>query len=170
MEMRVKDGGKSESQVVITWIRLELTGDISRRENGQTSTGSSSTRRLEKLFKEEKQMAVMKRIAATAAEFNPEPLAELMTGASSHSGEGWHAINWQQVNRNVKRLQARIVQAMSICARKCTTYMHQQCATNMPQQCTTYMRPQCTTPVTTSQLFLSKMNEYPITPLNLSLR
>ncbi|MGB5060141.1 MAG: reverse transcriptase N-terminal domain-containing protein, partial [Candidatus Promineifilaceae bacterium] len=33
------------------------------------------------------------------------------TGASSHSGEGWHAINWQQVNRNVKRLQARIVQA-----------------------------------------------------------
>ena len=36
----------------------------------------------------------------------PEPV-----GAVSHERAGWHAIDWQAVNENVRRLQARIVKA-----------------------------------------------------------
>jgi RNA-directed DNA polymerase len=32
-------------------------------------------------------------------------------GAASHALEQWHAINWQNVHQNVRRLQARIVKA-----------------------------------------------------------
>lgn len=32
-------------------------------------------------------------------------------GAPSHVEDGWHSIDWQQVNQNVRRLQARIVKA-----------------------------------------------------------
>ncbi len=32
-------------------------------------------------------------------------------GAASHEEVDWHAIDWQQVNENVRRLQARIVKA-----------------------------------------------------------
>src|SRR4029079_11122484 len=32
-------------------------------------------------------------------------------GAASHEVGDWHAIHWQQVNQNVRRLQARIVKA-----------------------------------------------------------
>src|SRR5258707_4116533 len=32
-------------------------------------------------------------------------------GAASHDAEDWHAINWRQAQRLVRRLQARIVQA-----------------------------------------------------------
>lgn len=71
---------------------------------------------------------------------------------------------------STRRRSSQLSVMLSICARKCTTYMHQQCTTNMHQQCTTYMRPQCTTPVATGRPVVSKMNEYPINPLNLSLR
>jgi RNA-directed DNA polymerase len=37
--------------------------------------------------------------------------AEPPAGAVSHQPEGWHSINWRAVNENVRRLQARIVQA-----------------------------------------------------------
>jgi len=33
-------------------------------------------------------------------------------GAVSDEAAEWYAINWQTVNRNVRRLQVRIVQAM----------------------------------------------------------
>jgi RNA-directed DNA polymerase len=33
------------------------------------------------------------------------------TGAVSHNINGWHNINWQAINGNVRRLQARIVKA-----------------------------------------------------------
>lgn len=32
-------------------------------------------------------------------------------GAASHQERGWHAINWQTANREVRRLQVRIVKA-----------------------------------------------------------
>ena len=35
----------------------------------------------------------------------------MLTGAASHAPVDWHRINWQTVHRNVRRLQARIVQA-----------------------------------------------------------
>jgi RNA-directed DNA polymerase len=37
--------------------------------------------------------------------------AEIPAGAVSHDTLEWHAINWQQVHENVRRLQARIVKA-----------------------------------------------------------
>src|SRR5947209_17402106 len=35
----------------------------------------------------------------------------IQAGAASHPEVDWHAINWQKVHQNVRRLQARIVQA-----------------------------------------------------------
>ena len=32
-------------------------------------------------------------------------------GAVSGDADGWYAVNWQAINRNVRRLQVRIVQA-----------------------------------------------------------
>ena len=32
-------------------------------------------------------------------------------GAASHAEVDWHSIDWQHVNKNVRRLQARIVKA-----------------------------------------------------------
>jgi RNA-directed DNA polymerase len=37
--------------------------------------------------------------------------AEYPAGAASHAEVDWHAIDWQQVHQNVRRLQARIVKA-----------------------------------------------------------
>ena len=37
--------------------------------------------------------------------------AALTAGAASHVRVDWHAINWRKVHQNVRRLQARIVQA-----------------------------------------------------------
>ena len=57
-------------------------------------------------------MAVMKSIATTADQYAPKATnAESSTGASSHTGDGWHDINWYKVHQNVRRLQARIVKA-----------------------------------------------------------
>jgi RNA-directed DNA polymerase len=39
-------------------------------------------------------------------------IAARITGAASHTTVEWHAIKWQKVHRNVRRLQARIVKAM----------------------------------------------------------
>jgi RNA-directed DNA polymerase len=36
---------------------------------------------------------------------------EQSTGASFHGITDWHAIEWQKVNKNVRRLQVRIVKA-----------------------------------------------------------
>jgi len=40
----------------------------------------------------------------------PAP-ADTMAGATSHAAVDWHAIDWRQAHRIVRRLQARIVQA-----------------------------------------------------------
>ena len=37
--------------------------------------------------------------------------AALPAGAASHAEVDWHSIDWQHVNQNVRRLQARIVKA-----------------------------------------------------------
>ncbi len=37
--------------------------------------------------------------------------AALPAGAASHAEVDWHSIDWQNVNQNVRRLQARIVKA-----------------------------------------------------------
>ena len=48
-------------------------------------------------------------VATTANEGNFDAVSP--TGASSHDSLEWHLINWHQVHREVRRLQARIVQA-----------------------------------------------------------
>ena len=73
-------------------IGVEPNGNIIPRENGQTSIGSFFTREFDKLTKETKQM-----------------IAEVTAGAVSHTSIDWHAIDWQKVEENVRRLQARIV-------------------------------------------------------------
>ena len=58
-------------------------------------------------------MAVMKQMVTVADRDTLRPSnTNSMTGASSHTGEAWHDIEWRQVHRNVRRLQARIVQAV----------------------------------------------------------
>ena len=47
----------------------------------------------------------------TAEQASTEPSEEDSAGASFHRGTDWHAIDWQAVNNNVRRLQARIVKA-----------------------------------------------------------
>jgi RNA-directed DNA polymerase len=57
-------------------------------------------------------MAVMKQIALAGDFYTQDPqTATSLTGASSHTGEGWHDINWRKAHQNVRRLQARIVKA-----------------------------------------------------------
>src|SRR6266436_5156505 len=63
------------------------------------------TRTLDETTQEEKQMTVE---TTTRAHHAHEKNS---TGASFHVETDWHAINWQTVNHNVRRLQARIVKA-----------------------------------------------------------
>ena len=68
--------------------------NMTSRESGQTSTWCFQTKELVEPTNEGKQMAAGK-----------------PAGAPSHETEDWRAVDWRTVNRNVKRLQARIVQA-----------------------------------------------------------
>ena len=47
----------------------------------------------------------------TAKTASTEPSEEQIAGASFHGVTDWHAIDWQAVNQNVRRLQERIVKA-----------------------------------------------------------
>src|SRR5262249_5954540 len=76
--------------------RRDRGGDITPRESGQTSAGSSLTREPGQPPQEAKQMTA----AATQA------------GAASGDSPDWHAIDWRKVHAVVRRLQARIVKAV----------------------------------------------------------
>jgi len=80
---------------------VEPCGNITLRESEQTSVWSFITRTFEKPSKEEKQMAAEK---ASTEEEKP-------ASAFSHIDENWDAIQWYRTQRNVRRLQARIVKA-----------------------------------------------------------
>jgi hypothetical protein len=101
MELRVREDGESEGRPVMGRIGVEPNGDMIPRESGQTSIWSFITRGLDQPIKEEKQMTV-----------NSTARAEMRAGAASHETVDWHAIDWQKVHRNVRRLQARIVKAV----------------------------------------------------------
>jgi RNA-directed DNA polymerase len=47
----------------------------------------------------------------TAEQATTEPSEVEAAGASFHGVTDWHAINWREINHNVRRLQARIVKA-----------------------------------------------------------
>src|SRR5262245_2160589 len=74
--------------------RSRAYGDITPRENGQTSLWSFLTRESGKPTKEEKRMTT-----------------ENSVGAASDVKMNRPAINWRQVHCNVRRLQIRIVKA-----------------------------------------------------------
>jgi len=78
-------------------LRIEEDG-----ESGQTSVWSFITRTHEEPTQEEKQMTV--EIPSTKEEERP-------AGASSHADDHWDGILWYRTQRNVRRLQARIVKA-----------------------------------------------------------
>lgn len=75
-------------------IGVEPLGDITPRESGPTSLGSFFTKESGKPTREARQMT-----------------ADLSVGAVSSAEMNWHAIDWQMVHRNVRRLQVRIVKA-----------------------------------------------------------
>lgn len=77
------------------WIGVEPIGNITLHESEQTSTWSSITREFDNPTSEVKQMKANDNVAC----------------ATSHREVDWHAINWSKANRNVRRLQARIVKA-----------------------------------------------------------
>jgi N-terminal domain of reverse transcriptase len=102
MRERVKESGESECRLVME--RIEgANNNITSRESGQTSARSFITTTLDEPIKEEKQMTV----EGSRTEISERDAA----GASFHGVTDWHAIEWHKVNKNVRRLQARIVKA-----------------------------------------------------------
>jgi len=91
---RVEDVGKSEGHSVMEWIGPPKGGDT-RPERVLTSDGCLVTREFEKPAEETKQMSAV----------------EIPAGAVSNVTMNWHDIEWDEVHRNVRRLQARIVKA-----------------------------------------------------------
>src|SRR5690349_4112643 len=74
-------------------------GYIIPRESGQTSSWSLTTRKLDQPAKEAKQMSAQLKRGA---------------GAASHRHKtalDWHSLDWHKINQQVRRLQARIVEA-----------------------------------------------------------
>ena len=94
MALRGEDEGRSECRSVMEQIGVEPSGNITSRESGPTSLASFFTKESGKPTREARQMT-----------------AESSVGAVSGAGVNWHAIDWQKVNRNVRRLQVRIVKA-----------------------------------------------------------
>lgn len=81
--------------------------NIISRASEPTSIRSLITREFGKSSQVGKQMAVMKRLPMAI----PATTNNSSTGAPTHDAAGWHDIDWYKVNRNVRRLQARIVKA-----------------------------------------------------------
>jgi RNA-directed DNA polymerase len=94
MRRRVAEDGASEGRPVIGRIPVELPGNITGRESGQTSIGSFLTREFGEPTEETLQMT-----------------AGCPAGAVSHAPMDWRAIPWLPAHREVRRLQARIVKA-----------------------------------------------------------
>src|SRR5215510_7529773 len=105
MEQRVNEDGKSEGTAVMDGTEVEPIGNITSRESGQTSIWSLSTRERGYQAQGAKQMT-----GATTTTV-PRAGVGVAPGAAPHLPTDWHAIPWRQVEREVRRLQARIVQA-----------------------------------------------------------
>src|SRR2546423_11401558 len=97
MSQRVEDEGTSERRPVMGRTGVEPPGDITPRESGQTSLGSSVTR--------EPWPTDSGGEADLSAGQTP-------AGAAPGLAPDWHSIDWRKVWRNVRRLQARIVKAV----------------------------------------------------------
>src|SRR5712691_356546 len=78
------------------WIGVERPRNMTPRASGQTSIWACITKELGQLLEERRQMTAV----AT------------LTGALSTGPGAWHTIDWYAVHRTVRRLQARLVQAV----------------------------------------------------------
>src|SRR5262249_9105514 len=108
MKQRVDEDGESEGPAVMDGIEVEPMGNITSRESGQTSIWSLSTRELGYQANGAKQMTgALKRTV-------PRATAGVAASAATHTPTDWHAIPWRHVEREVRRLQARIVQATQV--------------------------------------------------------
>src|SRR5262249_14817527 len=87
--------GESESRLVMGRIGVALSGKITPRESAQTSIRSFPTR--------EPELPILGTKRMTAV--------ETQAGAVSHKKIDWTTIDRRTVNQNVRRLQARIVEA-----------------------------------------------------------
>jgi RNA-directed DNA polymerase len=96
MGLRAREGGGSECLSVMGGIGIAPQGNIIPRESGQTSAWSLITREFGKSLQAGRQMTAVITLA----------------GAPTYRAVDWNSINWKKVNRNVRRLQARIVKAM----------------------------------------------------------
>jgi hypothetical protein len=90
-----KEDGKSEGRFVMRRIGVAPSGKITPRESGQTSIRSFLTR------KPELPTSGTKRMTAV----------ETQAGAVPNERIDWATIDWRTVNQNMRRLQARIVEA-----------------------------------------------------------
>ena len=101
MRLRVEDEGASERRPVMGRIGVDplvgLEATSPHGESRQTSLWSFVTR--------ESRPTDSGRQADMSA-------AATLAGAAPDVASGWHAINWQKVRSNVRRLQARIVKAI----------------------------------------------------------
>src|SRR5215212_9945402 len=97
MAVRVTDGGGSEGRAVIARIGVATSPHA---QAGRLPPRSLGTREFGQPAAEAKQMTAI-----------PIAPATRRAGAASHDAIDWHAIDWRAVNRTVRRLQARIVQA-----------------------------------------------------------
>src|SRR5262245_15564384 len=95
MGVRVKEDGESESRPVMGRIGVAPPGKIIPHESGQTSIRSFPMREPELPTLGTKRMKAV----------------ETQAGAVPHKQIGWTTIDWRTVNQNVRRLQARIVEA-----------------------------------------------------------
>ena len=108
--MQAEERGESKGQLVMRWIAVESKGKITAPEREQTSARSFITREFEQPSRNEdegEQMTPAKQDGAPL----PHSAKDSASAASSASENNWHAIDWREVDRNVRRLQARIVKA-----------------------------------------------------------
>jgi reverse transcriptase-like protein len=98
MEVRAKEDGKSESRLVMRRTGVAPSGKIIPCESGQTSIRSFPTREPELPTSGTKRMTAV----------------EAQAGVVPHEQIDWTIIDWRTVNRNVRRLQARIVKATQV--------------------------------------------------------
>ena len=104
MGLRVKEDGGSEGRPVTGRIGVEPPGDLTPCASKLTSIWSLRTRSFGDPTQEGTQMRAD---TAAVGHSAPQPAA----GAPAHAPGGWHAIDWPAAHHNVRRLQARIVQA-----------------------------------------------------------
>src|SRR6266540_4636099 len=105
MEQRVHEDGKSEGPTVMGGIEVEPN-----RQHHLTRKRAD----FHLVSQHERAWLPAKGAKQMTGEINttvPRAGAGVAPGAAPHPPTDWHAIPWRQVEREVRRLQARIVQA-----------------------------------------------------------